>query len=68
MEHDLPPDLAAWKLIRRNGRIFAVSPRHGGSAVFADEPGALEKVIASAREQHRFAEAVDPVTGKRRED
>jgi hypothetical protein len=64
--NELPPDLSGWTLITRDGKVFAVSSRHGGSAAFPDEPGALDKVIASARDLKRWTEAVDPVTGERR--
>jgi hypothetical protein len=63
---NLPPDLAGWKLIRRDGVMFALSSKCGCTHSFPDDAAHLPALVRMAREAQRFALAVDPVTGQRR--
>lgn len=52
MNNQLPQDLLdlGWKLIDRNGRLFAVSVRYGGTV----PSETIEEVIANARYMTRY--------------
>jgi hypothetical protein len=63
---ELPPDLAEWRIIRRDGKMFAVS-RHGGTHTHPDDPASMPELIACARRSQSFALAFDPTTNQRRE-